>query len=170
MRAVSPIFAAGSAGLALCLAAASASADTDLLIQVTVTGAVARVGAYRHDADAAHRCVPALEVPPGPTPGSQFVNLPFTVDFDSAARPPADSFRLEIPSVGQAAGRQRGSTLRVAMTAEGRLWEGDNTSGSGFVETETGGWAGRFHIDGLHTAGSTETISVDGSWSCPHAT
>jgi len=170
MRALSPIFAAaGSALLALCLPAASASAADDLLIQVTVTGAVSRVGVYRHEADAAHRCVPALEVPPGPMPGSQFVNLPFTVDFDSAARPPANSFRLEIPFVSPAAGPQRGSTFRVAMTAGGRFWEGDNTSGSGFVETENRGMAGKFRIDGLHRSGSVETISVEGSWGCSHS-
>jgi hypothetical protein len=159
---------AGFAILAVCaMPVGAATAAETMLVLVKVTGAVQRSGGYQHEADAAHRCQPALEIPPGPQPGSQFANTPFVVNFDSDARPPENSFRLELPYVGQ--GLVSGVSYRVAMTAGQHFWEGDNTTGTGTFSTDAVGMTGSFKITGLHTAGSMDTIAVEGTWTCPPA-
>jgi hypothetical protein len=149
--------------------ALAATARDTMLVLVSITGAVQRSGGYEHEGDATHKCTPAFEIPPGPAPGSQFLNTPFVVDFDSASRPPGNSFRLELPFVSPARGVQNEPSFRVAMTAGGRFWQGDSTTGTGAFATNDQGVTGSFKITGLHSAGSTDAISVEGTWSCPPA-
>jgi hypothetical protein len=162
-------FAAFAILAASAMPAGAATAPETMLVLVKVTGAVQRTGGYQHEGDAAHKCQPALEVPPGPQPGSQFLNTPFVVNFDSDARPPGNSFRLELPYVGPGLGPASGVSYRIAMTAGQRFWQGDNTTGAGTFSTDNVGTTGSFKITGLHSAGSTDTINVEGTWSCPHA-
>ena len=155
-------------GLAgLLLLATGAAPAPNMLVLVRVTGAVQRSGGYQHEADNTHRCVPPLEVPPLPTPGSRFLNTPFTVDFDSDARPPGNSFRLELPFVSPGDSTQVSPDFHVAMTAGGRFWQGNNSTGTGTFTTAQNGRTGSFRITGLHTADSPDTIAVEGTWSCP---
>lgn len=164
----SQILAAGSVILVGFALPAAAASPNDLQVTVKVSDEAERIViTYRHAADSTHKCVPSLEIPPGPSPDSKFVNTPFTVDFDSTARPPASGFRLELPGVGQGNGHQ--TVFRVALTAGGLFWESDNTISAGSVETYEGGMTGTFHINGLRSAGSPATISVRGAWKCPLA-
>jgi hypothetical protein len=168
MPARSQILAAGAVVLAGFALPAAAASPNDLQVTVKVSDAAERiVVTYRHAADSTHKCLPSLEIPPGPSPDSKFVNTPFTVDFDSTARPPASGFRLELPVVGQGNGHQ--TVFRVALTAGGLFWESDNTISAGSVETYEGGMTGTFHINGLRSAGSPATISIRGAWKCPPA-
>lgn len=161
---------ARAAVLLACLAGPAAAASPDTLdIRVTVSGAVTRTGAYIHPGDGAHTCRLPVEVPPAPGPGGHFDNLPFAIFFDPQARPPGNSFALTLPFWVQTGTPQHGTDFRIGMTAGGRFWEGEAGKGAtGTIDTDPTGLTGKFRLTGLHSVGSADTLTVEGTWTCPH--
>jgi hypothetical protein len=146
----------------------AARADpNELLITITVSGAVNRTGAYPHAQDNTHLCRPRLEIPPLPTPGAQFTNLPFTIDFNAGAMPPDARFVMQIDEVPYAPGHNTGSPFKIAMTAGGHVWTGETPPLQATIALLNDAKDGTFRIAGLTSQDAPGTLTVAGKWHCP---
>ena len=154
--------------LAAAIPGAAWSDPNELLITVTVSGAVNCTGEYHHVRDGTHLCRPRLEIPPLPTPGQQFTNLPFTVDFDAGAMPPDARFVMQIVEVPYAPGHNTGSPFKIAMTAGGHVWTGEVPPLQGTIALQNDAKEGNFRIAGLTSADAPGTLTVEGKWQCPN--